>query len=209
LTPEIARLGLLLHHWWTAERLAGHAARLARENRALEDFAALVAHDLKSSLAVALRNDDLRESLKPTLEIVDSTLDAMHADRGGAASPAECVQQAVADLGEVRAAIVTNLTGEFPIPPSALRVVLRNLLANAVAANARHIHVSALGREDRRTLVVDDDGVGLGASTGYATGAQGGVDLCRRLVARFGGVLQLKPRAVRGTRAMIVMSGAD
>jgi signal transduction histidine kinase len=208
---EIARLRPLLHHWWTAERLAEHAARLARENRALEDFAALVAHDVKSSLATASRNDELRESLKPALEIVDSILDAMYADRagGGVASPAECVQQAVSDLGDIRAAIVTNLTGDFPIPPCVLRVVLRNLLANAVAADARHIHVSALAHADRRALVVDDDGVGLGSSTGYAAGAQLGVALCRRLVARFGGVIELKPRAVRGTRAVIVMSGAD
>jgi signal transduction histidine kinase len=210
LNLEIARLRPLLHHWWTAERLAEHAARLARENGALEDFAALLAHDVKSSLATALWNDELREILNPALGIVDSILDAMHADpaAGGVASPADCVQQAVADLGEIRAAMVTNLSSDFPIPPCALRVVLRNLLANAVAADARHIHVSALTCGDRRALVVDDDGVGLGSSSGYATGAHLGIALCRRLVARFGGVLELKPRAVTGTRAMIVMAGA-
>ncbi len=37
-----------VHHRWTAEQLAEHAARLARKNEALEDFAALVAHDVKS-----------------------------------------------------------------------------------------------------------------------------------------------------------------
>jgi signal transduction histidine kinase len=210
LNLEIARLRPLLHHRWTAERLAEQAVRLARENRALEDFAALVAHEVKSSLATALRNDELRENLKPTLEILDSILDAMHADHaaGDFASPAECVQQAVADIGEMRAAMVTNLSGDFPIPPCALRVVLRNLLANAVAADAHNIHVSAGAHEDRPALVVDDDGVGLGSSTGYASGAQLGVALCRRLVARFGGMLELKPRAARGTRAMIVMPAA-
>ncbi|HEY3083933.1 MAG TPA: hypothetical protein VGK28_00600, partial [Candidatus Dormibacteraeota bacterium] len=34
------------HPRWTADQLAEQAARLARRNEALEDFAALVAHDI-------------------------------------------------------------------------------------------------------------------------------------------------------------------
>ena len=200
-----------VHHRWTAEQLAEHAARLARKNEALEDFAALVAHDVKSSLLSALRSDEPREALTRALEIVDSILEATRADRadGGAAQGADCVQQAVADLGDIRAEVITTVTGEFPIPPAALRLVLRNVLANAVAAGAGRIHVSAVARGDRRVLVVDDDGVGLGSTDRYATGAQLGLALCRRLVARFGGVLELKPRASGGTRAVLVLNGAD
>jgi hypothetical protein len=44
---------------------------------------------------------------------------------------------------------------------------------------------------------------------GYATGAQLGLRLCRRLVERCGCVLELRPRAVRGTRAVIVAAGAE
>ena len=195
----------------TAERLAEHAARLARKNEALEDFAALVAHDLKSSLLSVLRSDEPRKALLRALEIVDSILAATHADRadGGAAQGADCVRQAVADLGDLRAEIVTTVTGEFPIPPAALRIVLRNLLANAVAAGAGRIFVSAVARGDRRVLVVDDDGVGLGSTDRYATGGRLGLVLCRRLVARFGGTLELKPRAGGGTRAVLVLSGTD
>jgi hypothetical protein len=35
------------------------------------------------------------------------------------------------------------------------------------------------------------------------------VRLCRRLVERGGGALELRPRAIRGTRAMIVASGSE
>jgi signal transduction histidine kinase len=199
------------HHRLTAEQLAEHAARLARKNEALEDFAALVAHDVKSSLLSVLTSDEPRKVLLRALEIVDSILAATRADRadGGAAQGADCVRQAVADLGDIRAEVITTVTGEFPISPAALRIVLRNLLANAVAAGAGRIFVSAVARGDRRVLVVDDDGVGLGPTDRYATGGHLGLTLCRRLAARFGGVLELKPRAGGGARAVLVLTGDD
>jgi signal transduction histidine kinase len=194
----------------TEEQLVEHVARLARKTEALDDFAALVAHDVKSSLLVALRDEDPREGLTRALELVDSILEAVRADQAGtgAARLADCVQQAIADLGDRGTEIVASVTGEFPIPPDALRIVLRNLLANAVAAGAERVHVSALARGDQRVLVIDDDGVGLASADRYATGAQLGLRLCRRLVERCGCVLELRPRAVRGTRAVIVAAGA-
>jgi len=194
----------------TEEQLVEHVARLARKTEALDDFAALVAHDVKASLITALRDEDPREGLTRALELVDSILEAVRADQGGTgvARLADCVQQAIADLGDPRAEIVASATGEFPIPPDALRLILRNLLANAVAAGAERIHVSALARGDQRILVIDDDGVGLASADRYATGAQLGLRLCRRLVERCGCVLELRPRAVRGTRAVIVAAGA-
>jgi signal transduction histidine kinase len=195
----------------TEEQLAEHVARLARKTEALDDFAALVAHDVKSSLLGALREEDPRAGLARALELVDSILTAVRTDQAGTgvARLADCVQQAIADLGESHIEIVANVTGHFPIPPDALRLVLRNLLANAIAAGAERIHVSALARGDQRVLVVDDDGVGLAATNGYATGAQLGLRMCRRLVERCGCALELRPRAVRGTRAVIVSGGAE
>lgn len=195
----------------TEEQLVEHVARLARKTEALDDFAGLVAHDMKSSLLAALRNEDPREGLTRALELVDSVLEAVRVEQGGTgvARLADCVQQAIADLGDSRAEIVSSVTGEFPIPPDALRLVLRNLLANAIAAGAERIHVSALARGDQRVLVVDDDGVGLASTDRYATGAQLGLRLCRRLVERCGCGLELRPRAVRGTRAVIVAAGAE
>jgi signal transduction histidine kinase len=208
--PAVARLRPVLHHWWTAERLAEHVTRLARKNEALEDFAALVAHDVKSSLVSALRSDAPGESLSRALEIVDSILEATCADGvvDGVAPLAETVREAVADLGDSSAEVFTSVTGHMPMPAASLRLVVRNLLANAVAAGARTIHISAVARGDRHVLVVADDGVGLGSTDGYASGARMGIALCRRLLARFGGTLTLKRRGVVGTRATIVLTGA-
>lgn len=194
----------------TEEQLAEHVARLARRTEALDDFAALVAHDVRSSLLAALRDGDPREGLTRALELVDSILEAVRADQGGTgvARLADCVQQAIADVGDSRTEIIASVTGEFPIPSDALRLILRNLLANAIAAGAERIHVSALARGGQRILVVDDDGVGLASTNRYATGAQLGLRLCCRLVERCGCALELRPRAVRGTRAVIVASGA-
>jgi signal transduction histidine kinase len=194
----------------TEEQLAEHVGRLARKTEALDDFAGLVAHDVKSSLLDALHDEDPRQGVVRALGLVDSILEAVRTDfaASGMSRVADCVQQAISDLGEVDTEIVASATGEFPVPPEALRLVLRNLLANAVAAGADQIHVSALARGDQRILVIDDDGVGLESTTGYATGAQLGLRLCRRLVERCGGMLELRPRAVRGTRAVIVAAGA-
>jgi signal transduction histidine kinase len=194
----------------TEEQLVEHVARLARKTEALDDFAALVAHDVKSSLLAALLDENPREGLTRALELVDSILVAVRADQAatGVARIADCVQRAIDDLGDSHIEIVTSVTGEFPIPPDALRLVLRNLLTNAVAAGAERIHVSALAEGDQRMLVVDDDGVGLASSDRYATGSQLGLRLCRRLVERCGGQLELRRRAARGTRAVIVAAGA-
>jgi signal transduction histidine kinase len=195
----------------TEEQLVEHVVRLARKTEALDDFAGLVAHDVKSALITALRDNDPRTGLMNALELVDSILEAVRADQGGTgvARLAECVNQAIADLGHSRTEIVVSVTGEFPIPPDALRLVLRNLLANATAAGAERIHVSALARGNQRILVVDDDGVGLASTRRYSTGAQLGLRLCRRLVERCGCALELRPRAVGGTRAVIVAAGAE
>jgi signal transduction histidine kinase len=194
----------------TEDQLADHAARLARKIEALDDFAGLVAHDVRSSLLAALRGEDTHGGLIRALELVDSILEAVRTDLAepGTARVGDCVNQAISDLGEAVPEILGNASGEFPIPAPALRIVLRNLLGNAVAAGADHIHVSALARGDLRLLVVDDDGLGIASTTQYATGTQLGLRLCRRLVERRDGALELRPRSVGGTRAVITATGA-
>ena len=95
--------------------------------------------------------------------------------------------------------------GFLPLPPAALRLVLRNLVANAAAAGARHVIVSVVSSAGSPALFVDDDGVGLGdvGAAGYAVGSQLGLGLCRRLAGRFGLSLQLAPRAPCGTRVSL------
>ena len=84
-------------------------------------------------------------------------------------------------------------------------MILRNLLANAVAAGARHLHLTAVQASGSWRLHVDDDGVGLAASGQYASGSGLGFGLCRRIAARCGGSLELAPRPSGGTRATLVL----
>jgi signal transduction histidine kinase len=205
----VERLRPMVHHWWTAERLADHAVRLARRNKALEDSTALIAHDVKSSLTSALRSGQLQEGLNQTFEIVDSIADTIQGEHAVArvASIEQAVGDAVRDLRGTTAEVAIGAGGQLPLPQDVLRVVLRNLLSNATAAGARSITISATAVGKRPALIVDDDGVGLHATTGYRTGSQRGLTLCRRLIGRFDGRIVLEPHPVKGTRAVVVLDG--
>jgi len=191
-----------------AEELAEHVARLARRTEALEDASAMVAHDVKSILRSAIDADEPREAMQRALDLVDSILDAARADQADRshAPVADCLHQAAADLDHLPAEVVTSVTGDLPMAPAALRLILRNLLGNAVAAGAQRIHIQARRVGDRSVLTVDNDGAAPGTTGRYATGAQLGLALCRRLVARCGGALELKPGLANGARAEIVLS---
>jgi signal transduction histidine kinase len=201
------RLAPVLRRRWSEEQLATRAARIARQNEALEDFAALVAHELKGPLNAALREGDAPAGVRQALELVDSLLEAARSEcaEGATAPVAACLEEALRDLGPLAVEIVAQPDGVFPMPPAVLRLVLRNLVANAVAAGARHVGVSVTGSPVPRTLTVDDDGVGVGSARAgeYAVGSSLGLSLCRRLVARFGAALELAPRACCGTRVTL------
>src|SRR4029079_9076072 len=91
----------------TEEQLAEHVGRLARKTEALDDFAGLVAHDVRTSLLAALRDEDPREGLRRALELVDSILEAVRADEStDRVTPlADCIRRSAADLGEIPAEI--------------------------------------------------------------------------------------------------------
>jgi signal transduction histidine kinase len=207
LRAAVSRLAPVLRRRWTEERLAQQAVQLARRNQALEDFAALVAHELKTPLQLAhLQHDPLVE-VDRALELVDALLEAARAESAAqvCASAADCLDEALRDLGPITVEVTADLPQEAPLPAMALRVILRNLVANAVAAGARHIHVRAVASAASWVLVVDDDGVGVAETGGYAGGSRLGLSLCRRLAGRLGGTLELAPRAVGGTRASVVV----
>jgi signal transduction histidine kinase len=191
------------------ERLARTTVQLARRNGALEDFAALVAHELKTPLQAALLADDPSAPVEDALDLVDALLEAARNEPAEPtfSSVAACLDQLVEDL-RAEVEITTDAETPMPLPPEPLRVILRNLLSNAVAAGARHVHVAAVPSLRSWRLLVDDDGVGPEETDGYAAGSGLGLSLCRRIAARFGGVLELEARPSGGTRATLEFAEA-
>jgi signal transduction histidine kinase len=186
------------------ERLTRTAMQLARRNEALEDFAALVAHELKTPLQAALVADDPSGPIEDALELVEAVLQVSQNEpcERAFASAAECLDQAVEDL-RAEVVITADLATTLPLPPEPLRVILRNLLANAVAAGAHRVRVTAERSSCSFLLLVDDDGAGLVDVDRYATGSGLGLSLCRRIAGRFGGRLELAPHPSGGTRAKL------
>ena len=191
------------------ERVADIVSRLARRNEALEDFAALVAHELKRPLETALLGDEPRHWITQALDLVDSLLQSTAESPDGAwASVVDCLTEAACPA-PIQLKVIVEESGGFPLPPASLSVILRNLLANAVAANARHVAVFTGQRCGQWWLVVEDDGVGLNASDHeYDHGSGIGLELCRRIARRNGGLLELVPRGGGVTRAVLTMERA-
>ena len=186
------------------ERLARTTVRLARRNEALEDFAALVAHELKTPLQAALVADDPSGRVEDALDLVDDLLQAAQreSEQQTFSSVSDSLDHMVDDLRggmEIRVDDATTL----PLPPGPLRVVLRNLLSNAAAAGAHTVHVTTMRVAGSWQLRVDDDGIGLGHADRYASGSGLGLSLSRRIAARFGGTLELTPHPAGGTRALL------
>jgi signal transduction histidine kinase len=209
LASALATMMPVLRRRCIEERLAGAAMKLARRNEALEEFAALVAHELKTPLQEALVADDASSALERALDLVDSLIEATCDPRGRtSASAAACLDEVLRDLGAVEVEVTAAVTASLPLPAVWLRVILRNLLRNAVAAGAQHVDVAAVGSPGSWRLVVDDDGVGL-AAVGYLAGSGLGLSLCRRIAGRYGGELALAPRPAGGTRATLQPAGAS
>ena len=203
----LTSLAAIIRRRTSEERLARTTIELAQRNEALEDFAALVAHELKTPLLSARVADDPSKPVEDAILLVDALLEASRSrgDDTTYASVPECLEQAVEDL-HAEIEITADVSATLPLPTAPLRVILRNLLSNAVAAGAVHVHVTA-GRSPSGTrLDVDDDGVGLAAVESYASGSGIGLSLSRRIVSRFGGVLELSARPCGGTRATLELA---
>jgi signal transduction histidine kinase len=187
------------------DQLARAAARLARRNEALDEFASLVAHELKVPLHVAMAAEDPIEHVAEALGLVDLLLCAAGAGPMDdvSADVAECLARAVIPFAD-QLQVTSDLRGIVPLAAGPLFVILRNLLANAAAAGARHVRVRTERGLRNSRLVVEDDGSGVeGPAGGYATGSRIGLPLCRQIAARSGGVLELGSRVSGGTRAVL------
>jgi signal transduction histidine kinase len=191
------------------ERLERAAIDLARRNQALEDFAGLVAHELKNPLHAALQADDPSGHVEDALDLVESLLEAARSAPSDRVfvSAREGVDQAVEDVG-TDVEVTTDLQASLPVPPGPLRVIVRNLLSNAVAAGAHHVHVAAVQSSRTWQLLLDDDGVSLAEVDRYASGSGLGLSLSRRIAGRFGGDLELVARPSGGTRAVLEFTEA-
>ncbi|HUA45613.1 MAG TPA: HAMP domain-containing sensor histidine kinase [Solirubrobacteraceae bacterium] len=189
------------------DRMADATMRLARRNEALEDFSALVAHELKSPLETALLADEPRRWIACALDLVDSLLEAATESPDDVwASVPECLAQAADRLHPPQPTVVADGSERFPLPPRSLSVILRNLLANATAAKAHRVDIFTTHHRGQWSLVVDDDGVGLGTRhDAYEHGSGLGLGLCRRIAERNGGRLELMPRLAGGTRAILTL----
>src|SRR5262249_54225026 len=136
LDPRLAwslrSLAPILRRRRSEERLEQMTMQLARRNQALEDFAALVAHELKNPLHAALVADDPSGPLEQAFGLVETLLEAARDEvsEWTFASAAECLDRAVEDLRADGVEITAELTAALPLPSEPLRVVLRNLLAN-------------------------------------------------------------------------------
>jgi signal transduction histidine kinase len=210
LASTLAPLGRIVRRRRAEEALSQMTTDLARRNEALEDFAALVAHELKTPLHAALVADDASGLVEQALELVDTLLEAAQteASSGSVASVEESLALAVRDVGGGDLDVTAELDAPVPLPAESLRIILRNLLANAAAAGAHHVQVSSFRSQATYRVDVEDDGVGLTGIGSYSSGSGIGLGLSRRIAARFGGTLELSPRPFEGTRASLVFAEA-
>ncbi len=188
---------------WLAERLA----LLARRNAALDDFASLVAHELKGPLLAAASGDPA--GVGRALHLIDELLDAARSEGAdGWAETRQGLDDALSDLQEPPSAIESDIPPAFPLPQPLLRVVLRNLIANAVAAGASTVRVTSRPDGTSWRLTVEDDGAGFGAGSIRRPDGNGvGLALCRRIVERRGGSLELGDSPMGGARAWLTLPG--
>ena len=200
-------LAPLLRRRRAEERLAAAAIELARRNEMLEDFAALVAHELKAPLNEIVLGGDPAAAANRALDLVDEVLGFARAGSDAAAvSVANSLASVLDELEPIEATVESSLVDECRLPAAAARLLLRNLIRNACAAGAKRITVATARSVGWWTLTVDDDGVGIGGRE-YAAGSGVGFGLCARLAERLGGTLNLQPCGAGGTRAQLLISG--
>jgi signal transduction histidine kinase len=188
---------------WLVERLV----LLLRRNEALEDFASLVAHELKGSLLAAASGDP--DGVGRALDLIDELLDAARSEGAdGWAETRRGLADAIGDLPLRPSAVEADVRPAFPLPQPLLRVVLRNLIANAVAAGASTVRVTSRPGGTSWRLTVEDDGAGFGARSLGRPGGNGiGLALCRRIVERRGGSIELGDSSLGGARASLTLPG--
>jgi signal transduction histidine kinase len=210
LESALSDVGPVIRRRVNEEHLARAAASLARRNEALDEFAALVAHELKTPLQDALAAEDPTALIYEALDLVDVLLAAAQTGPVDEASTdvGRCLDRAVGSLASPMR-VTSDVPVPVPVPPGPLFVILRNLVSNAASAGATSVHVRSERSLRCSRLLVEDDGAGLGARDRYATGSRLGLPLCRQIAARSCGVLELSARVPNGSRATLTFRLAE
>jgi two-component sensor histidine kinase len=154
-----------------------------------------------------------------TIAIVHETLSQEVLDEVGFDEIADRLGVMVTEVGARADRLVVRREGSFGLLPNetatALAMVLTELLQNAVEhgypeesaqepGSAGSIVVEPERIAGRLRVTVDDDGVGLPDGFDLDTSVNLGLSIVRTLVeSELGGLLELRPRAGRGARAVV------
>lgn len=189
--------------------LVDEVTTLARAYTDVQDFVALLAHEVRTRLRVTDRalsradEEGLRiasENTSALEELVEDLLELARSRPDAWADAGAAMRWVIEDLGDRDD--VSVVVGELPtvaLPLTLLRTVLRNLVANALEAGASRVEVFAT---PDGTICVDDNGPGVkpavaarifGAYSSKFGGAGLALGLCREILRRRGGELWLEP----------------
>lgn len=177
---EVARMSAAVNSM--ADRLTGQITGLEQANETQRRFVSDVAHELRTPTAAllasaeALENPATRDEaallvvpqLRRLSQLTEDLLEINRMDAGRAeVVPSridlmDLVNEVVDDCG---AAESVRLVGSFPIEvatdPSRLRVIVRNLLANAVQHGSPPVTIKVENGADQVTVSVQDAGLGV------------------------------------------------
>jgi len=208
-----------------SERL--HRQReLQRQNERLDEFAGVIAHDLRNPLNVAQgrtalldqeceseHTDALQTALTRMEEIVEDTLTlARNGQRVGEMEPVNLVNT-IGKCWELVATSAATLKIEddttIRADPDRARHIFENLLRNAVEHGGDDVTVQ-VGQVDEQTIYFEDDGPGIPADEqdtvfdlGYSSAADGtgfGLAIIQRLAEAHGWDITLTESEAGGAR---------
>jgi two-component system sensor histidine kinase MtrB len=179
---EVSRMSVAVNTM--ADRLTGEISELEQANEAQQRFVSDVAHELRTPTAAllasaeALEHPETRDEaavlLAPQLRrlaaLTEDLLEISRMDAGRAhVEPSridlmDLVTEVIDDCGSPES---VQLVGSFPLEvstdPARLRVIVRNLVANALQHGAPPVRITVDGSPESVTLAVSDAGNGVPA----------------------------------------------
>jgi len=207
--------------------LRERTATLTRQNRQLDEFASVVAHDLRNPLQVADGKINLANETQDLSQLEDAlqALDRMEtliqdllrfAKEGDTVTEMSTVSldsvatQAWRNVEAPAASLDVESTFEFQADASRLQQVFENLFANSVTHGGDEVAVTAGSLDDQTGFYISDNGTGIPASdrdrifeSGYSTssGETGfGLAIVREIIEAHGWEISATESADGGAR---------